>query len=722
MKRTLCTLIAATLAAATLTSCAAYRDASSSSEAGEAKYTEFLAARGVTPPSLTVVKADGETRYGVDMADFEDDGYFIRAKNGEVALVAKTDDGLDRAVRRYANYGNPDSYEYTYHEGYRVKSLTVCGTDISAFCVVKDDSADECMSFAADELVKYVEKSCGARLAVFTASEYASLAEKPLPIILTVDYPALGDEAFRITVAEGSVKVEGGRFRGCMYGVYDLLEDIGWRFMDSPVSNSLVEYLYEADSIDLTSALNREEHGAIGYRCISGIQQRNGNNDIAAKYREMDCGAGNGYAKHGAFGLTGHACHGIISFKGALRDEGLLIHKQPCFSDPDTIEVVQNEIRKDIKNRLASGQQIGKEIVTIDVAQDDNSDFCTCKKCQDVIKEEGVRAGSVLRFTNAIAEMLAEEYPGTWASMLAYSGTSTPPVKTRPLANVRVSFCIYVEGGRIACSAHDVTGKNCNPNQGYSNIVFGKELEQWSEICTNRNLDVWYYPMCCYGMAFGNPIFTPIYDSMHYLMNANVNGMMICGGGGNGLDPGSLAGYLCSRMMWEGDDMTRDEYNELIREWFYIHYGDAAEYILEYFRQIEIAGQRCGCWASFHGSNANTVDHQYVAEHFDYWWELYEAAKLACGSAKEEELVERYMAGMMYICIGITYDDRYTNGTEEERAVIAERYTEMHRIFRKYNLKTFEDFITTEYAPETLDLSKNPFEGFLPVTTYDVIK
>ena len=194
---------------------------------------------------------------------------------------------------------------------------------------------------------------------------------------------------------------------------------------------------------------------------------------------------------------------------------------------------------------------------------------------------------------------------------------------------------------------------------------------------------------------------------------------MVDGGYGNGLNLETLAVYLCSRMLWDADTMTRDDYNALIQEWFEINYGDAAEYMLEYFRQIELAGQTNGCWLSFHGANYRNVNNEYVADHFDSWWDLYKAAKLACASEKEEEYVERYMAGMMYISIGITYDDRYTNGTPEQRAVIAERYTEMHRIFRKYNFKTYDDFLFREYAPEELDLDTNPFEAFMPVTKYD---
>ena len=732
MKRTLALTLAAIFIASVLTACgeqkntsaaisANVRVTSSDGESAAAWLTDRLGDK-LSDRIVIGTSADG---YGVDVSALESDGYIIRNLGGEVALFARTTDGLDRAVRKYAQTVEAGCAvgDVTYHEGYRVKSLTVCGEDVSAFAVVTDDGADEAMQFAASELAKYIRIACGAELCVYGASEFEALGGDLRPIRLTVNYPALGDEAFRITVTADGITIAGGRYRGCLYGAYDLLEDIGWRFVEGPVtgSDSLIEYLYEAESVDLTPALDREEHGAVGYRCIAGVASREANHDIAAKYRKMDVGSENGYAKHGQFGLFGHTCHGINSFKGQLKAEGLWNGGQPCYSDPDVIDIVKEEIRRSTNARLDAGQEIGKDFVTFDVSHDDNGDFCQCKRCEAIKREEGALSGVTLRFANEIGAMLAEEYPGTWAATFEYSGTTKPPAKTRPLDNVRVAFCLYVDRGWILCTAHDGTGKDCPAN--CSNRITGEQLDGWAEMCTNDNLEIWYYPFIVYGQGFGCPIFTGEYETLRSIFSGDypLSSMMICSGDGNGVHQESLAIYLCTKFMWEGANITREDYDAYIREWFEICYGGAADYMLAYFDQIEIAGQTNGCWISFHDANYKTVNNDYVAEHFDGWWELYLAAKRACASAKEEELVERYMAGMMYISIGITYNDRYTNGTEAERAVIAERYTEMHRIFRKYNLRTFDDYITREYAPETLDLEQNPFDAFLPETHWDAM-
>ena len=722
MKKLIPLTLCASMLIAALASCAPAKSDSQSSSASDTEvYTAYLEERledlpGKKPSSLVIETAENSEVYGVDMTAFSDDGYLTRAECGEVVILGKTGAGLDRAVRDYVKNGNPDDYFTVYGEGYRVKQLTVAGNDISEYAVIRDDNADECQTFASSELVKYIGKACGAVLPEYTASEYAAASDNPTrTITLTVDYPALGDEAFRIEIgADGNITISGGRFRGCMYGVYDLLEDIGWRFVNGPVdtSDSLIEYLYEAEHVDLTAELNRTESPDISYRQIHGGLGSGNNNDIAAKYKANFVSD----ARYGGYGLTRIACHGLQNSHSEIFTddvyEGMeLSGKQPCFTDEAVLECIDSYVLRYVETRLASGQQIGREIVTVDVAQWDSGEdaFCTCKNCMQVFKEEGATSGAVLRMANRAAALLNENYPGVNVSILAYSGTNKPPKKTEPLDNVRISYCIYVGSRRISCSVHDVSGESCDPESGFTNVIYGQELNGWAAICHNNNLDVWYYPFNCYGIAFNSPFVDSIYDSMRYLVSHQVNGMMYHSNESNGLVLHSLISYIGSKMMWDSD-ITRDEFNDIIYEWFTVCYGDAADSMYQYFRMCEYAGKRVGCWCGFFSSNADKVDNGYMAQNFDYMWELYEEGKALCDSSVQEEFVERYMAGMMYICIGITYEDRYTNGTDEQRAVIAERYTEMYRIFKKYKLKTYTDFIVDEYPPDTLDLETNPFD------------
>ena len=107
MKKTICILLAALMLAAALASCAVLPRAAisakirlTSSDAAEAAaWLETRLGERLTDRVVLGTSADG---YSVDVSALEDDGYFIRSLGDEVALLAKTAEGLDRVVRKYA--------------------------------------------------------------------------------------------------------------------------------------------------------------------------------------------------------------------------------------------------------------------------------------------------------------------------------------------------------------------------------------------------------------------------------------------------------------------------------------------------------------------------------------------------------------------------------------------------------------------------------------------
>ena len=240
MRRFLALTLAALFVAAALASCAVAPQAAinanirlTSSDAEDA--AAWLTSRlgdALTDRVVLGTDADG---YGIALDALEDDGYIIRSLGDEVALFARTADGLDRAARKYAKTVESGEAvaDVTYHEGYRVKRLTIAGNDISEYAIVRADDAIYCASLACSELAEFIERACGASLPVFTESEYAAATDKPARrIVITEGDETLGNEGFTISIDEdGTLTVSGGVYRGSLYGVYDLLEDIGWRFI-----------------------------------------------------------------------------------------------------------------------------------------------------------------------------------------------------------------------------------------------------------------------------------------------------------------------------------------------------------------------------------------------------------------------------------------------------------------------------------------------------------
>ena len=693
MKKVISLILTAVIAVLALASCAcAPREAINtnirltSSDASDA--AAWLTARlGESLTDRVVIGTDADG-YDVDISHLEDDGYIIRVLGDEIALFARTTDGLDRAARKYAKMVEAGAVsDVTYHEGYRVKCLTIAGNDISTYAVVISDDADKGVKNSADTLISYVERSCGAKLPRMTESKYASASVKaPHRIVFTSGDESLGDEGVTITLDEsGDLHIDGGVWRGTLFAVYDLLEeDIGWRFPGAAfITEDKREYLYESDHIDLTAGINRTEIPSVAIRGGTGVI---GNKDT---YSTKD------NAKFGGYGFPVRCCHGLennhyLIFSGEY--EGLyhgwnVTGYQPCFTNDDILEAIDTYAINFVQSRLDAGQKIGREIVDVDVAQWDSApgDFCRCKSCMQVLKEEGSDSGAVVRMANRVAALMDEHEWNVTVSILAYFGTDILPLKARPAHNVLVSYCFFAGVGYSACSNHSISGVDCDASNPINNAVPAERFEKWVEAMDPKNIQVWYYPLNWRKIAYNSPIYTVLLDDMKYLASKGVGHVYLCHSSpADGVTNVELSKYLCGKYLWDAS-ITEEEAAELMRDWFNVVYGDAGDYLYQCAMLQEYAGDLAGCWGVLGGNHAH-VDFKYMARHGDEVWTYYEKAVAAAESAAEQRIVENYMAGVLYTVVVGGYEDMYINGTDAERETLCKWYTEMFRLFRDNHL------------------------------------
>lgn len=525
-------LAAAALVAAQVSCTAPETDTGITASAGADRYVSYLEdSLSVMPDSLTIVSGEEAQAYGMDLSAFADEeGYIINAKDGQVLILGKTEKGLDRAVRHFAANGNCYDYTYTYGEGYRIGSLTVMGNPISEYGVVIPDGADECMTYASEELVRYIRRATGVTLPVFEEAAYAAAENRPEMLIrLVIDYPDHGDEAFSVNVAEdGTLTILCGRYRGALYGVYGLLRDIGWRFLSDGT-----EYLYETEALDLTPAINRTETSAVANRYASAYpisySVAVGNRiHFHGRYAARD-----DMKKYGGYGLTSEACHGLLEHSGEVDWQGSYAgwngKDQPCFSSEAVLQAIEDHFRGYIEARIAAGDEPGRELSFIDVSQFDSTPygFCRCTECSKLNTTD-----NVLRMTNRMAAMANEYSPDIDVLMLAYCGTNMPPRRTEPLDNVVVAYCFYYTSETATCSNHSIAGEECT-DDFYSNIPMKREFEGWKELLPEGNLQVWYYPMGGAETAFQSPAYDVAFHDIKYFLESGVSCVMLCEGDNN---------------------------------------------------------------------------------------------------------------------------------------------------------------------------------------------
>ena len=698
MKKLISLALAAIMLAAALIGCATAPKQTSdtnitvtSSDAKDA--AAWLTERLGTLPGRVVIGTDASA-YGVDVSALEKDGYIIRDLGGETALFARTASGLDRAVRKYAKTvesGAPVE-DTTYHEGYRVKRLTIAGNASSEYAVVCADGASECLYTAAGELVNYIEMTCGTRLARYDKSEYDAAAEKPArKIILTEGDGSLGQEGFTITVDEaGDLHFDGGIYRGALYGVWDFIEEnLGWRFLGNYfIPSDKREYLYESDHIDVTADINRTETPDIPIIRAGGAGPARLKHTYALDSNK---------SAFGSYGWARATCHGLQAyhsqiFSGEYEDlyKGCYVTgQQPCFSNEEILEAIDAFALRFVKERLDAGQQIGKDLVSLDLGHWDAMYYshCECKDCLKVRVEEGSRSGTVVRMGNRVCALFDEYYPGMCASVFGYAGTEKP-CKTHPAHNLYVSFCYHVgSGDRVSCQNHCLSGEECAKAPGTTNYLAAKELEGWAQIMDPYMLQVWMYPSNCGIYSFNAPLYRNALKDCRYLRSVGVSQLFI---DSEWIDDGvvneELTMYLYLHFAWECD-VTEDDELAMIREWLELVYGkDSGDLLYEVVMLAEIAGDRVGCWSSL--GSTTTFDHEFISEYADQIWEYCDLALALAEDSEAETLIERFIAGYRYMTLLSCYDDMYTNGTAEQRDFITAIYRSVWDTFKKYNLPT----------------------------------
>ena len=104
---------------------------------------------------------------GIDLSNFENDGYVIRADGDSAVIAGKTASGLDMAVRKYANavdFGTDDTLDIAYHEGNRIDELRLAGTNIAEYAIEYPAEHNGNMLYAISEMQRLIKKATGVEL------------------------------------------------------------------------------------------------------------------------------------------------------------------------------------------------------------------------------------------------------------------------------------------------------------------------------------------------------------------------------------------------------------------------------------------------------------------------------------------------------------------------------------------------------------------------------
>ncbi len=301
------------------------------------------------------------------------------------------------------------------------------------------------------------------------------------PLVAERDAPALvAPEAFSLRVAGGRVVIGSHTPKGVLNGVYELLEQLGFRWY-LPGETGLVvprgqtQTLAAQQTLQAPSFVHRL---AVSYFPEWSLRMRLG-------------GAGRRPGGHGiplAGGRTLFKTH--PEYFSLVRGERRA--SQLCLSHPDVLKLAVQAARERL--RANPGTKV------LSLGPNDGSNFCQCPGCTALDPKLQIpfthpqtsMTDRYVWFFNQMLDALADEFPHVKIGFYAYAGTMMPPVKSAGADRMAVSLApIHL------CRIHGPNNPAC-PESDFNTKLY----EAWRPFASERWDRGYWYNLACPGFPF----------------------------------------------------------------------------------------------------------------------------------------------------------------------------------------------------------------------------
>jgi hypothetical protein len=471
----------------------------------------------------------------------------------------------------------------------RVDALTIAEDGVAKAVIVVAPDSSEPERHAAAELAEFLQQVTGGKFEILHKDApgksriLVGFKAANLPLTDSFKGGPGYDEIFNgimIRTLGKDLVLLGGHPRGTLYAVYTFLEDhVGCRWWSSKVSTIPKKPTLKVDKLFVLYSPPLEYRESFWFDAFDGDWAvRNKCNGHAARLDEKRGG------KHIYQGFV-HTFFPLIPPQTYFKDhpewfseiDGKRKHEraQLCLTN----EEMRKELVKNLKARLRSNPAA----TIASVSQNDWHGYCQCSKCSAIDKEEGSPAGSLLRFVNAVAADIEEEFGNVAISTLAYQYTRKPPKKVKPRHNVIVRLC------SIECSFS-------KPLADERNKKFRDDIVGWSKVC-NR-LYIWDYTTDFRHYVMPHPNLRVLGPNVKFFVDHNVKGIFEQGAYQSyGSEMAELRAWVLAKLLW---NPTRDG-EKLIDEFIEGYYGAAGPHIKAYLNvthdAVEASGEWLGCFS-----------------------------------------------------------------------------------------------------------------------------
>ena len=432
--------------------------------------------------------------------------------------------------------------------------------------IVLPANSSESQRYAATDLAKYLRAMTGVVVPVGARAD-----AKRAIVFRTSD--EFGTDGFELAVEGDELVISGSARRGCLYGVYELLERLGCGFF-SPT----FECVPQLERAELPQDFHVVERPVYRMRQILY-------GDLTPAFRaKLRCNWSTWNPMPEKFGghdfipsrtLVGHTFAKLIdpeklfdshpeyfSLVKGQRQKGA---SQLCLTNPDVYRIV--------KEKVLAAMRAEPDARLFTVCPNDWNGYCECPSCKAIDDAEGSHAGSYLAFLNRLAEETTREFPDNYIRGSAYQYTRKPPKTLRPHGHVFFGFSpVEADLSKpLDKSAYSVNRSAIDEIRMWAKGTTG--LFVFTDYVTNFR----YYPLTF-------PNLEGVFGNMRLMRDLGFQGVYAMGShDGRGGFLADLRAWVQAKLLWDPD---RDGW-ALVREFCNGFYGDqAGPIVFDYVRRL----------------------------------------------------------------------------------------------------------------------------------------
>lgn len=513
------------------------------------------------------------------------------------------------------------------------QKLTINGK--TGYQIVIPDQADSITQKAASELQFYLKKLQKAQLPIIKESNYRGdkgiyIGRTNYSDAMNINVLQLETDGYTFKQHQQNFIVVGGSEKGVLYGIYDLLETIGFRKYTS-------DYTYIPKEDFITFPNDTIVIPKIKYR---EVFYNDAYNPEFFDWHKLDSKSENwGFFVHTFDRLIPPEKYGekhpkYFAFWNGKRHVGK--GSQLCLSNPEVIDTLINNLKQEMAKK--------PQMKYWSVSQNDNENPCRCDACKKLNENYGGdpnrHSGSIIYFVNRVAK----EFPDKTISTLAYVYSREAPENIELEPNVNIMLCSFE-------SERHKPIPQTNPD-------FARDLENWGML--SKNIFLWDYTVQFSNLVSPFPNIHTLKPNINFFTDNNVTEMFQQGDRrtGNGGDMIELKTYLIAKLLWNPNANEQ----AIIDDFIGGYYGDAGPYIRQYIDTMRHTLLKTDHHLKIFGSPVDAKDTYLTNEMMDEYRRLFDKAEEVV-EEKPEILsrVQRTRLSIMYAKLEIASAELMNN-------------------------------------------------------------